>query len=116
MMAEMRMQADMAQVPLVSNTSEGQILENYMDETVEKPIASYAEAKSAVKQSFLGRMVGPAFAASLLAAAASVMPFPAGAYDKMPDVWATTGRTAAIAKSATVAKTTAAATTAATYS
>jgi hypothetical protein len=49
MMAEMRMQADMASAPLVSNTSDGQILENYMDETVEKPIASYAEAKTAVK-------------------------------------------------------------------
>ena len=61
-----------------------------MDETVEKPIASYSEAKSAVKQSFLGRMVGPAFAASLLAAATTVMPFPAGAYDYMPDVWADT--------------------------
>ena len=84
-----------------------------MDETVEKPIASYAEAKSAVKQSFLGRMVGPAFAASLLAAATTLMPFPAGAYDQIPSIWATTGRTTTLAKTATVAKT---ATAAATYS
>ena len=78
------MQAAMADVPLVSNTSDAEIIENYMDETVEKPIVSYDKAKSAVKQSFLGRMVGPAFAASAIAAAASLMPFPAGAYDQIP--------------------------------
>jgi len=76
----------MADVPLVSNTSDGQILENYMDETVEKPIVSYDKAKTAVKQSFLGRMVGPAFAASALAAVATLMPFPAGAYDQIPSM------------------------------
>merc|ERR1719321_2487924 len=31
-------------------------------------------------------MVGPAFAASLMAAAATLMPFPAGAYDQIPSV------------------------------
>ena len=82
--SENRMQAAMADVPLVSNTSDAEIIENYMDETVEKPIVSYDKAKSAVKQSFLGRMVGPAFAASAIAAAASLMPFPAGAYDQIP--------------------------------
>ena len=49
LVAENRMQAAMADVPLVSNTSDGQILENYMDEIVEKPIVSYDKAKSAVK-------------------------------------------------------------------
>merc|ERR1712167_31477 len=37
--------------------------------------------------SFLGRMVGPAFVAGAVAAAASLMPSPAGAYDTIPDVW-----------------------------
>ena len=85
LMAENRMQAAMADVPLVSNTSDGQILDNYMDETVEKPLQSFEKAKTAVKQSFLGRMVGPAFALSAFAAAASLMPFPAGAYE-IPDM------------------------------
>lgn len=91
LMAENRMQAAMAEVPLVSNTSAGEILENYMDETVKKPIVSYDKAKSAVKQSFLGRMVGPAFAASAIAATASLMPFPAGAYDQIPSILGDSG-------------------------
>ena len=78
------MQAAMVDAPIISSTSQGEILENYMDETVEKPVESYGAAKSAVKQSFLQRMVGPAFATSLLAAVATVMPFPAGAYDQVP--------------------------------
>jgi hypothetical protein len=49
LMAENRMQAAMTDVPIVSNSSDGQILDNYMDETVEKPIQSYDQAKTAVK-------------------------------------------------------------------
>lgn len=82
--AESRIQMEMAAMPTVSSTSQGEIIEDYMDSTVKKPIQSYGAAKSAVKQSFLGRMVGPAFAASLLAATATLMPFPAGAYDQIP--------------------------------
>merc|ERR1719321_1360478 len=36
-------------------------------------------------------MVGPAFAASLIAAAATLMPFPAGAYDQIPSVLSDSG-------------------------
>lgn len=50
-------------------------------------ITDYATAKSEVKQSFLGRMVGPAFVAGALAAASTLIPFPVGAYDAMPNVW-----------------------------
>lgn len=47
-------------------------------------ITDYAAAKREVKQSFLGRMVGPAFVAGALAATASLVPFPVGAYDTIP--------------------------------
>lgn len=73
----------MSQAPTVTSTSEGQVIEEYMDDV----ITDYATAKSEVRQSFLGRMVGPAAVAGVLAAAATLAPFPAGAYDAMPDVW-----------------------------
>ena len=50
-------------------------------------ITDYATARSEVKQSFLGRMVGPAFVAGALAAASTLIPFPVGAYDSIPNVW-----------------------------
>ena len=81
-LADMKYEAAM-QAPTVTTTGDSQVIEEYMDGV----ITDYSTAKSEVRQSFLGRMVGPAFAAGALAAAASLMPFPAGAYDTMPNVW-----------------------------
>ena len=43
----------MSEAPIISTSTEGEILENYMDQTVMEPVVSYAEAKAAVKESFL---------------------------------------------------------------
>jgi hypothetical protein len=51
------------------------VIEKFMEEE----ITDYATAKSQVKQSMLQRMIGPAFAASAIAAAATLIPFPVGA-------------------------------------
>jgi len=44
-------------------------------------ITDYSAAKAEVKQSFLGRMVGPAFAAGAVAAVATLAPWPVAAQD-----------------------------------
>lgn len=87
-MAENRLQAAMAEAPSVTSISQGEVMEKFMDETMDETIKDYATAKSAVKESFLGRMVGPAFAAGALAAVATMLPYPVGASDIMqyPDM------------------------------
>jgi len=68
----------MATAPEVKHFTESNILkEDYIDDV----ITDYSVAKAEVKQSFLGRMVGPAFAAGALAAAATLAPWPVGAQD-----------------------------------
>ena len=59
LVAEMKMQNAMAQIPEVT-TTEGHILENFMDKAVNEPVTSYAATKSSVKKSFLEGIVGPA--------------------------------------------------------
>lgn len=73
----------MAAAPTVTTTGDSKVIEKYMDDE----ITDYSTAKAEVKQSFLGRMVGPAFVAGAFAAAATLIPFPVGAYDAMPNVW-----------------------------
>lgn len=69
---------EMAQAPTISTAGETKVIDEYMDEKV--LVTDYAAAKSQVKQSFLGRMVGPAWAAGALGAAAMVAwALPAGA-------------------------------------
>ena len=67
--------------PVVTSDGEVNVIEKHM----ENEITDYATAKGAVRQSMLQRMVGPAFAISALTAAATMMPFPAGAEGLLVD-------------------------------
>lgn len=81
LIADNRIEFAMANAePSIVSDGEVNVIEKHMDDEL---ITDYAQAKSAVRQSFLGRMVGPAFVAGALAAAATMMPFPAGA-EQMP--------------------------------
>lgn len=79
-LAEKKILYAMANPPTVTTDGEVNVIEKHMDEE----ISDYSTAKSAVKQSFLGRMVGPAFVTGAMASAAMMFPNAAGAYDKMP--------------------------------
>lgn len=46
----MRMQSEMAKAPVVSAANQGQVLENFMDESVAQPAQSLAATKAAIKQ------------------------------------------------------------------
>lgn len=74
----------MSQAPTVTSTSEGHVIEEYMDNVVAKS-DNYDELYWGVRQSFLGKFVRSAFVASAMAFTATHHPMPAYAENILTD-------------------------------